>query len=262
MNKKKTFAGLVSCVLLFAVFVVADFSLKTQSGNLVLDPASGKVHVNGSVGIGTSNPSADLEISSSNNSKTKQLRLSQNGNLGIELITSGGGFTNWRIGAQNLVSDAFEITPSTTAGGTSFTTPAVIVSSSGNVGVGTTSPGALLEVAGGVRGGNFVDRDNTAYNVDPNYLSHIANLRIGATSNAENTLSVSGDADVTGKLGVGTTSPKAKLEVSSVIKSTPTDSPGTCNSDMRGGMYYDASLNEPCFCDGSNWKQFDGGGNC
>jgi len=65
-----------------------------------------------------------------------------------------------------------------------------------------------------------------------------------------------------GNVGVGTTSPNAKLEVSSVIKSTPTDSPGTCNSDLEGGMYYDASLNEPCFCDGSNWRQFDGGGNC
>ncbi len=39
MNKKKFFAGLVFIVLLLAVFVVADFTLKTQSGDLLLYPA-------------------------------------------------------------------------------------------------------------------------------------------------------------------------------------------------------------------------------
>ena len=68
--------------------------------------------------------------------------------------------------------------------------------------------------------------------------------------------------DASGNVGIGTMSPKTPLEVSSVIKSTPTDSPGTCNANLEGGMYYDASLNEPCFCDGSNWNQFDGGGTC
>ena len=70
--------------------------------------------------------------------------------------------------------------------------------------------------------------------------------------------------DDNGAVGINTTYPSAgvNLEVSSIIKSTPTDSPGTCNSNTEGGMYYDASMQEPCFCNATNWVQFDGGGNC
>ena len=68
------------------------------------------------------------------------------------------------------------------------------------------------------------------------------------------------DADK--RLGIGNASPATTLEVTSVIKSTPTDAPGTCDANSEGGMYYDNSMNEPCFCDAANWVQFDGGGNC
>lgn len=47
MVKKKFFTGLVFCVLLAAVFVAADFTLKTQSGDLLLDPAGGEVDFGG-----------------------------------------------------------------------------------------------------------------------------------------------------------------------------------------------------------------------
>jgi hypothetical protein len=42
----------------------------------------------------------------------------------------------------------------------------------------------------------------------------------------------------------------------------PTDSPGTCDGTTEGRVYYDDSLAEPCFCNGSEWRQFDGGGTC
>lgn len=41
-----------------------------------------------------------------------------------------------------------------------------------------------------------------------------------------------------------------------------TDSPGSCDGTTEGRLYYDASLDEPCFCNGSTWSQFDGGGGC
>ncbi len=53
-----------------------------------------------------------------------------------------------------------------------------------------------------------------------------------------------------------------RLRISSLMRLSPTDSPGTCNAGWEGSIYYDGSLNEPCFCDGSNWRQFDGGGTC
>ncbi len=52
-----------------------------------------------------------------------------------------------------------------------------------------------------------------------------------------------------------------KLEVDT-FQSNPTDSPGTCDGTTEGRMYYDDSLDEPCFCNGTGWRQFDGGGAC
>jgi hypothetical protein len=40
------------------------------------------------------------------------------------------------------------------------------------------------------------------------------------------------------------------------------DAPPTCTTTTEGFQYYDASLNEPCFCNGSIWTQVDGGGTC
>ena len=83
MKNKFWFVGVGLSLTVLAVYVLAAGSITTQSGDITLNPASGKVFVNGSLGVGTTNPAADLEISSSNNSKRKQLRLSQNGNLGV-----------------------------------------------------------------------------------------------------------------------------------------------------------------------------------
>lgn len=91
------------------------------------------------------------------------------------------------------------------------------------------------------------------YNVDVPLGTASNQLNIGNTIYANTS---------TGNVGIGTNNPVAKLEVSSVIRSTPTDSQGTCSAAIRGGMYFDNSMNEPCFCDGTNWKQFDGGGIC
>lgn len=41
-----------------------------------------------------------------------------------------------------------------------------------------------------------------------------------------------------------------------------TDSPVACSTSVEGYMYYDDSLSEPCYCDGTNYQQFDGGGTC
>jgi hypothetical protein len=70
--------------------------------------------------------------------------------------------------------------------------------------------------------------------------------------------------DDNGAVGINMTYPSTgvNLEVSSIIKSTPTDSPGACNVNTEGGMYYDASMKEPCFCNSTNWVQFDNGNPC
>lgn len=44
---------------------------------------------------------------------------------------------------------------------------------------------------------------------------------------------------------------------------TPTETPLACNQTIHEGrIYFDDSLNKPCFCDGTGWQQMDGGGSC
>jgi len=54
----------------------------------------------------------------------------------------------WQITANNYVASALEFTPATTNGGTTFSTPAMLITSSGNVGIGTTSPAYQLQLTG------------------------------------------------------------------------------------------------------------------
>lgn len=68
--------------------------------------------------------------------------------------------------------------------------------------------------------------------------------------------------DSSGNIGIGTTNPESAMQVNSVLRSFPTDTPGTCNATCEGCIYYDNSLNEFCDCDGSSWAQVDGGGAC
>ena len=53
-----------------------------------------------------------------------------------------------------------------------------------------------------------------------------------------------------------------QADVSSAVSLTPTVDPGVCDGGAAGSIYYDSYLNELCFCDGSGWKQIDGGGPC
>ena len=86
-----------------------------------------RIDSSGNVGIGTSTPVTKLAVATAN------------GNTGVSLIQTNGSTRNWLIGSQYNVNNGFEITPSTTVGGTTFTTPAVVVDSSGNLLVGDTS---------------------------------------------------------------------------------------------------------------------------
>jgi hypothetical protein len=53
---------------------------------------------------------------------------------------------NWMIGTQSA-SDDVEITPSTTIGGTTFSTPIITFKRTGNVGIGTTLPNTRLQIS-------------------------------------------------------------------------------------------------------------------
>jgi len=68
--------------------------------------------------------------------------FTENGTSGLYLRdATGSSYKSWSIGTNDIVV-GFAITPSTAAGGTTFTTPAFVINESGNVGIGLTNPAA------------------------------------------------------------------------------------------------------------------------
>jgi hypothetical protein len=101
------------------------------------------------VGVGTTSPSSKLDVSGG--SAASILSLTTTGSApgaAIRMLAATQDYKNWQIGVgYTLVNGALEFTPSTAVGGSTFTTPAVIFDSSGNLLVGTTSgTGARMDV--------------------------------------------------------------------------------------------------------------------
>ena len=103
----------------------------------------------GRVGIGTTSPGELFHLSTTSVSDATLIRLDGGAGLRQRFFPSSGtGKYNWQIAVQSNVDNGFEITPSTASGGSTFSTPAVVVKNDGKVGIGTASPGAQLMAYG------------------------------------------------------------------------------------------------------------------
>ena len=100
-----------------------------------------RIDTNGNVGIGTTNPNATLDIENSTGVTVDINSSSGDGQLRFQ----DNGITKWSVGRDNTQQD---FVFSSSAG--LSTDPVVVLShSTGNVGIGTTSPTSKLDVAGG-----------------------------------------------------------------------------------------------------------------
>ena len=127
-----------------------------------------RIDASGSVGIGTSSPSQKLSIYGGN--LLVNNGVSPDANSGIRIVAPISTTQyNWMIAAQQNVNNGFEITPSTAVGGTTFSTPALVISSTGNVSIGNTNNTYKLDVSGTSRistssGENLIlDKSSGAY---------------------------------------------------------------------------------------------------
>lgn len=159
----------------------------------------------GNVGIGTTSPQRQLHISGTN----AYVRLDGSANSGTEIYESG--VRKWII--DNISSDDRLRFFSDTA------SEVMSITQGGNVGIGTSSPSALLTVAGS-QGGILIDRTG-----NDSYIQLSSNgVAAGQLRYfAQNVLSIA-DANGTdrvvfdtssGNVGIGTTTPTGKLTVTS-----------------------------------------------
>jgi hypothetical protein len=184
----------------------------------------------GNVGIGTSTPNSLLHIA-----RAGQARID------LQNTVTGGtpnAGSTWRIfadnvggGGGNLTFGVFDVVNSRTPFG---------IDNSGNVGIGTTSPAAKLDVAGdlkitttasGTLNTNVGNRDfdftgnSTANRVltmhpGPNAATGYSNILIDFYAH-NGTTTVPGFTMLrNGNVGIGTTAPGAKLEVVGAIRTT------------------------------------------
>ncbi|MFA5886350.1 MAG: hypothetical protein WC863_01065 [Patescibacteria group bacterium] len=170
----------------------------------------------GNVGIGITNPTAklELEVNVGNGNSYDILKFSGNsGDYGGLWLKS-----EWNSGQQSRIG--FYGTSSTYRGigfaTNGATTPNVYINESGNVGIGTTTPAYKLEVLGTLNlpTNNAIRFDSTNNNA-PWYIRNSGtgmstlSFGIGAIQNSNDKIVFSSS----GYLGVGTSTPVAKLNV-------------------------------------------------
>jgi len=217
-------------------FPAADTIAFTEGG-----VESMRIDSSGNVGIGTSSPSQKLDVAGdtrvSNSSGNKRFYIGQatpsaNDGGSLEFQNSNTQI-NWAIRTNFNVAGALEFCPSSAAGGVSYTTPSMIVNSSGNLGLGTSSPSSRLSVTGSANIATFDGGSATSITLTGSSRSDIFLIDSGAATDQKR-LTIRGDGgnfifgvendavtaftermriDSSGNVGIGTSSPSQKLSV-------------------------------------------------
>ena len=104
---------------------------------------SDAIFPSGNVGIGTTSPGAQLEINNPGGSSSATFRLQ--GGIGGQIQFRNNSFPVGTISTGATGTMTF----STGTGSSSATSSRITILSSGNVGIGTTTPASKLEVDGG-----------------------------------------------------------------------------------------------------------------
>ena len=151
----------------------------------------------GNVGVGTTNPVAKIEVlgaayglpATTGTAQTGLVaRLRDSRSAGDVVLDIGNAAANNAVWLQSTDMRAL---------GTNYAL--LLNPNGGNVGVGTTNPGTLLDVAGQITGSGFIDKDNVAFKIDPSGATVLNNLTVSGTLTA----SISGGAGIATSLAGG-----------------------------------------------------------
>ena len=226
--------------------VDSHLTFSTTSASRGLDTEAMRIDYAGNVGIGTDSPSANLDVRSS---ATTAETIAQfgNGNIqgGLKIKTNGN--LEWGLETLNTRSLTF---------GTN-NTERMRINSAGNVGIGTDSPSAKLEVAGStiIDGGigvassgvlhvrqNGDGSGNGITLTSSNATSHrIWKGANGSLNIGSSTLPSSFVQTTSGNVGIGATNPTTTLDVNGQrgtatnLATTKTAAGFDLNSNTNGG---------------------------
>jgi hypothetical protein len=187
------------------------------------------------VGIGTANPSTDLEVSSTGvngvDISQSASNASQSGRLFFTTNTASEGFALFNS------NGTFQVNSGGIPNNTSGTNRISIIGSSGNVGIGQTVPFAKLHITdntsntyakirlqGSNRGGIIEMYNGSSFPVSSWTTDQSGNTYF-ATSGAFENISTSTKLTIltAGNVGIGTTNPGSKLEVDGEIDASGGD---------------------------------------
>jgi hypothetical protein len=204
----------------------------------------------GNVGIGTTAPGNLFVVSGTTASPLTVVRTTAASNISMEFKNSTG---SWFAGQGS--NGNFGIATNNNIGvGAPFN-----ITTAGNIGIGTITPGNLLEVSGAIPSPLTITR-TTASNISMEFKNSTGSWFAGQTSTGNfgiatnNNIGVGAPFNITtaGNIGIGTTTPSGRLQVMGTVNSTVTGAGGDNNNflfsnpnaantsnDPRGGIWLD-----------------------
>ena len=192
----------------------------------------------GNVGIGTSSPSARLQVYDDRDITSNPT------NKGIRLQESTG---DWllSLGISSVTNAGFAIRDNVTSA-----YPFVIRETTGNVGIGTTGPSARLEVSDNNTTKTAIHIDNTSTgghrwdiaSIGSAVSGRVGNLQIRNDSDALNIVEITG----AGNVGIGTTAPTAPLHFGKTVYGDPSsENFFRIKFNDVGGVMNDVGIGQP-----------------
>src|SRR3990167_3830374 len=129
------------------LFTIASTTAGTATSTLMT------VLANGNVGIGTASPTSKLQVTDIGNTYISLNSTANTPEVALSMNTNTDSSNLWLTGINDDSAKNYSITygPAITLAGTKF-----LITTTGNVGIGTTTPGQKLSVAGDILGNNII----------------------------------------------------------------------------------------------------------